>query len=541
MMVFLGGTVGGLLIAMYLPIFKIAEHDRLSRSDRTSARWRGAAPRARRSRAPGAGPRSDWRRASRSRSAALAVAVALDRRRPPGRPAPPRRAALLARSRGASCDGRVRRRRCRCVRGLRRFAALQLAIDVALVTALVHFSGGARLVLRASCTSRSRCTRAHAVRAPRARYGAARARVRGLRPGAAGRGAHAARARSSARPLPGTPLLGALGACTRRALLLVALLASALARELRSHRRARSQRSASDLRELRDLHERTVESLTSGLLTTDLAGRITSFNPGGRAHHRAAPRGEVLGRDVDEVLPGAREIVLAPRGASRGAPRARMRLLRPARRSELPPRASARRRCAPPRAAPGGYVVIFQDVTDVVRDGGASCAAPSGSPAIGQLSAEHRPRDPQSARGDLGLDPDARRPRTRPRTRPTSAQRLMEIVLRETERLDRADHRLPRTTRGPRAARARARSRSRALVEDVREMFEASRPAGRARSSRRARPDLRGARRPAPAPPGALEPGAQRGAGDARGRRAPRSRRAAQRAASRAAGAAAET
>ena len=74
MMVFLGGTVGGMLIAMYLPIFKIAE-TRSSRPRRMRRGARGAGePRA----TPGATPARaarllvlDGARGSRSRSAAL--------------------------------------------------------------------------------------------------------------------------------------------------------------------------------------------------------------------------------------------------------------------------------------------------------------------------------------------------------------------------------------------------------------------------------------------------------------------------------------
>ena len=59
---------------------------------------------------------------------------------------------------------------------------------------------------------------------------------------------------------------------------LVATLASYLAAELERTGEALHQRTSA-LASLQTLHQRTVESLMSGLLTTDRAGRITSFNP----------------------------------------------------------------------------------------------------------------------------------------------------------------------------------------------------------------------------------------------------------------------
>ena len=61
------------------------------------------------------------------------------------------------------------------------------------------------------------------------------------------------------------------------ALLGAAGLSGFLSRELMRTGTALAERTQ-DLEQLRTLHQRTVESLKSGLLTTDLHGRITSFN-----------------------------------------------------------------------------------------------------------------------------------------------------------------------------------------------------------------------------------------------------------------------
>jgi hypothetical protein len=83
--------------------------------------------------------------------------------------------------------------------------------------------------------------------------------------------------RREAGALP-APLLLAGWGTHAGALLVVALLASALSRERDRAGRALAEKTR-DLRSLQRLHARTVESLTSGLLTTDPAGAIMSFNP----------------------------------------------------------------------------------------------------------------------------------------------------------------------------------------------------------------------------------------------------------------------
>ena len=71
------------------------------------------------------------------------------------------------------------------------------------------------------------------------------------------------------------------------------------AAELRRADAALSERT-SDLERLQRLHERTVQSLMSGLLTIDSEGVVTSFNPEAEriTGHDVS---SAVGRDVDET------------------------------------------------------------------------------------------------------------------------------------------------------------------------------------------------------------------------------------------------
>lgn len=316
----------------------------------------------------------------------------------------------------------------RRVRRAEAFGALQLATDVAIVTSLVYFSGGADsifsflylpvVVYGAVLFDRRGAYGAAA--AASAAYGAV------LATGSAPLGPPLARAE------PSQEALVALWVVETGALLLVALLSSALARELRQTGEALEER-AIDLRRLRRLHERTVESLTSGLLTTDPERRITSFNPEAeRITGLAAER--ALGLPLEEVIPGASaELADAPGGDR--TPRSRRRRLgyRNAEGEErhLGLSSSVLREVD---GSGSGSVLIFQDVTDVVAMEH-ELRRNERLAAAGQLAADiaHEVRNPLAAisgsvemlRSGLGEGKgDAER------------GRLMEIVLREIDRLD---------------------------------------------------------------------------------------------------------
>jgi len=351
------------------------------------------------------------------------------------------------------------------VRRLGRFGALQLGMDVALVTALVHFSGGADsffgflylpITLYGAILFERRGAYGSAILAS-AGYGLALFTAE-----------HTGTRALFGGPLPGTPL-SALWVVHTVALLLVALLGTALARELRITGE-RLEQSASSLRELRDLHERTVGSLTSGLLTTDLAGRLTSFNPEAERITGRAAR-DVIGLDVEAVLPGAREVVMAPR-AGGGRPRARMVFCdRDGHERRLGLSGGVLRSAD---GGDGGWVVIFQDVTDVVRME-AELRRSERLAATGQLAANmaHEIRNPLAAiSGSLEM---LREREGRPGN-PKERERLMEIALREVERLD---HLIADFLAFARPATAEPAALPLApAVEDVLKMFAASCPEG---------------------------------------------------------------
>jgi two-component system sensor histidine kinase PilS (NtrC family) len=349
----------------------------------------------------------------------------------------------------------------------RGIGAMQLGMDLATVSCLVHFSGGASSIFSF-------------LYLPITLYGAILFDRRGAYLSAAlASGCYAvallaaerAGTRAAFDPGPlGVPL-SALWVVHTAALLLVALLSSALVRELRIAGQALHE-SASDLERLRRLHERTVESLTSGLLTTDRAGRVTSFNPEAeRITGRSAAA--ALGRDVDEVLPGVRELVMQGPESGRGG-RLRGRTVHRHASGAVRHLGLAGSILREADGSAGGHVVIFQDVTEVVameRD----LRRSERLAAAGQLSASmaHEIRNPLAAisgcvemlRAGLGDSAAA-----------DERSRLMEIVLREIERLDRLIADFLDFAR-PAPARRRAVELA-PLMEEVLKIFETARPPG---------------------------------------------------------------
>lgn len=209
------------------------------------------------------------------------------------------------------------------------------------------------------------------------------------------------------------------------ALLLVSLLAGFMVGELERAGAALHQRTA-DLAALRTLHERTVESLMSGLLTTDREGLITSFN---REAERITGqmRSDACGRPLDDVLEGVGSVSINEASSTPS-------------RSRIPFRANNGEQgylgvgAYALRNASGdtdGRVIIFQDVTPVVEME-SELRRSERLAAIGQLSASiaHEIRNPLAAisgaiqilesGGGSGSERD----------------RLMAIVLREVDRLN---------------------------------------------------------------------------------------------------------
>ncbi|HKA13641.1 MAG TPA: ATP-binding protein [Myxococcota bacterium] len=338
------------------------------------------------------------------------------------------------------------------------FAAINVATDLALVSALVLFSGGKDSVFTFL-------------------YVAVGLYAGVLFPGAGALACAAAGAAAYA----GVLVLGNRGwlgpeldaepfavlitswAVHASALLGAAGLSGFLSRELMRTGTELAERTQ-DLEQLRTLHQRTVESLKSGLLTTDLEGHVTSFNQEAQ-RITGLTRAAALGRDVEEVLPGLRELRPGTRAAATRA-RARMQYAGPGSRLlHLGIGAYVLRDAS---GDPLGEVVIFQDVTEVVAME-RELRRSERLAAIGELSASiaHEIRNPLAAiSGSIQVMQGARS---------EESQRLMEIVLREVDRLDRLIGDFLQFARPgePQIERVPLGD----LVGEVLAMFEASRPA----------------------------------------------------------------
>jgi len=215
------------------------------------------------------------------------------------------------------------------------------------------------------------------------------------------------------------------------ALYLVGLLASVLSGELHRTGRALDERT-SDLRVLRDLYQRTVESIMSGLLTVDLDGRITSFNPEAERITGLASR-EAIGRSLEAMIPGSMEVALKERLSEPGAQPDRKRLLYDNARGEERWLGLAGSVLRGEGGDPIGHVIIFTDVTEVVSME-RELRRSERMAAVGGMAAKiaHEIRNPlASISGSIEILKGSGQ---LPEGRETDA--LMDIVLRETERLN---------------------------------------------------------------------------------------------------------
>jgi two-component system, NtrC family, sensor histidine kinase PilS len=308
-----------------------------------------------------------------------------------------------------------------------RFGAALVATDLITISALVHFTGGSESVFAPLFVLVVVCAAVLFGRAGGYVAAALAATSFGLVLVAERIGV--LRIHGGAAP-PVWPVEVAHWAVHAGAQVVVGLLASGLSREL-DRTGQDLERSRSDLRRLRSLHERTVGSLLSGLLTTDTTGLITSFNP--EAEHITAISKEVaVGRPIDEVLPGARERVMQRAEVGRTG-RTRAQILY---KNHVGATLHLGLSGSILREADGsamGHVVIFQDVTQIVEMEG-ELRRSERQAAIGRLSAAiaHEIRNPLAAiSGSIQMLRSASQA-----AGDEDSRRLMEIVLRETERLD---------------------------------------------------------------------------------------------------------
>jgi two-component system sensor histidine kinase PilS (NtrC family) len=349
------------------------------------------------------------------------------------------------------------------VRRQRRFAALNLATDIAIVTALVYFSGGSEsvfafLYVLVAFYGAVLFDRAGALIAAGLAAGAYGVVLMAGHWGLPGAAAHV--------PLP-MHLLFTRWAVHAGAAVLVATLSSFLAAELRQTDEALAQRT-SDLHRLRNFHRRVVDSLMSGLLTTDEAGRITSFNPEAESITGLKAL-EAMGREVEEVLPGTTEAAIDPAGEGR-ANLARARIGYRNLDGEERFLGIGAYVLKGDNGDSVGHVVIFQDVTEVVAMEN-DLRRSERLAAVGELAASiaHEIRNPLAAiSGSIQMlnQPDSKKEAV--------AGRLMDIAIREADRLNHLITDFLHYARpGPTHSQV---VRIEEAVDEVLELFEAVRP-----------------------------------------------------------------
>ena len=215
------------------------------------------------------------------------------------------------------------------------------------------------------------------------------------------------------------------------AFLVVGLLSARLAaRQSRSDVRLRA--ATQSLATLRALHERIVESIRSGVVTTDLQGRIYTFNAAAAeitGYHEADVRGQdasIFFGDLNEIIANSMETVQSAQASPRfeadclTADGLRLRLG-----FSLTPLSSE-------RGETTGTVITFQDLTHI-RALEETSRRQDRLAAIGRMAASiaHEIRNPLAAmRGSIQMlraDMDGE----------SSQTELMEIILRESDRLNR--------------------------------------------------------------------------------------------------------
>ena len=348
-------------------------------------------------------------------------------------------------------------------RSARSFGAIQVGTDLAVVTVIVYVTGASHsvfsflyvLIVAYAALLFDRSLSVAAAVAAALAYTASLF--------AASRGWGGVEPADPAVPFA---LTAADSAVKAGALLVVAALASGLSRELARADRALDERTR-DFGRLKDLHELTVESLGSGLLTVDFGGVVRSYNREAE-HITGVAASEALGRPIAALLPGAERFLEHRADAERK--RERMGFVDAAgERLHLGLATSILR---DGEGRPSGHVMIFQDITEIVEME-QDLRRSERMAAVGELAAgiAHEVRNPlASMSGSVqilraSLSEEDGEPR-----------RLMDIVLRETDRLDHliGDFLLYARPKAPKPERVELAP----ITDELREMYGSSCPPG---------------------------------------------------------------
>lgn len=212
------------------------------------------------------------------------------------------------------------------------------------------------------------------------------------------------------------------------ALLVVGLLASRLSERRFSGEQLKE--AAANLANLRALHERIIESIRSGLITTDLEGRIFTFNAAA-AEITGHTVEEMTGRSIFELFGDIRQAIDLSVAVSEGEQQPRFEA------DLVTPEGFAVRigyaisRLFSETGESTGLIITFQDLTEI-RSMEESVRRKDRLAAVGRVGAglAHEIRNPLGAmRGAIQV--------LQSNTPPESVQAdLMGIILRESDRLN---------------------------------------------------------------------------------------------------------
>ena len=209
----------------------------------------------------------------------------------------------------------------------------------------------------------------------------------------------------------------------------VALLSGSLAERVRSAD-ARLERASTEIADLQALNQHVINSLPSGLITSDTSQRVLTFNHAAEAITGLTFR-TIAGRPIGDILqlpPGVVGALEQGLGES-GARRVEFRYHTPDGRGDIDLGASITHLETPGGRA--GFLITFQDVTDIKRLE-REVRMQQRLAAVGEMAAgiAHEIRNPlasmsgsiQILRQELPLSAEQ--------------EQLMDIVLRESERLN---------------------------------------------------------------------------------------------------------